>query len=326
MGRITPLTKFPLVTTNNLEEAEVNLSQALTNLQIVRVANPHQFNLYMNKVNIGRTSLVFNRFGAETKIKAGLLGDPVLFVIGNSVPFKLTLDGVPIVVSPRKAAIITPARQMQIERPKSSEAFVLRTSLQDLLHHFEALTASHHQDAFIFDHSIDLTSGSGAMLKRMMNYVAYELEHSPLVMKKSGLLKSFDEMLLTALLDLPHNKRGKLYEDRCYQIAPRVVRQAEEYMRAHLQETITIADLLRICGCSRSVLFSAFKNACGYTPMEFLTEQRLQSVREKLRKPHPEASVTSTALDYGFIHPGRFSQIYRKRFGEYPSDTLQKGK
>jgi transcriptional regulator GlxA family with amidase domain len=60
--------------------------------------------------------------------------------------------------------------------------------------------------------------------------------------------------------------------------------------------------------------------------MEFLTEQRLQNVRERLLKPHPEASVTSTALDYGFINLGRFSQVYRKRFGEYPSDTLKKGR
>ncbi len=58
--------------------------------------------------------------------------------------------------------------------------------------------------------------------------------------------------------------------------------------------------------------------------MEFLTEQRLQRVREKLLKPHPEASITSIALDCGFRHLGRFSQVYRSRFGERPSDTFQK--
>jgi transcriptional regulator GlxA family with amidase domain len=104
------------------------------------------------------------------------------------------------------------------------------------------------------------------------------------------------------------------------------VRRAEEYMRAHLKAAISIVDLLRICGCSRSVLFAAFRNARGYTPMEFLTEQRLQSAREKLLKPHPVASVSSIALDCGFINLGRFSQVYRKRFGERPSDTLRKGR
>ena len=133
-------------------------------------------------------------------------------------------------------------------------------------------------------------------------------------------------MLLTALLSLPHNKREMLYEDRGHQVAPGIVYRAEEYMRAHLKEAISIIDLLRICGCSRSVLFSAFRNARGYTPMEFLTEQRLQSAQNRLLKPYAEASVASIALDCGFINFGRFSQVYRKRFGERPSDTLRKGK
>ncbi len=156
--------------------------------------------------------------------------------------------------------------------------------------------------------------------------LTYELEHNDLVVKNPGLLKSYDHMLLTALLSLPHNQREKLYEDRRYQVAPGLVRRAEEYMRAQLEEAISIIDLLQICGCSRSVLFAAFRNARGYTPMEFLTEQRLQSAREKLLTSHLEASVSSIALDCGFINLGRFSQVYRKRFGERPSVTLRKGK
>ena len=117
----------------------------------------------------------------------------------------------------------------------------------------------------------------------------------------------------------------KLNKDRQYQVSPGLVRRAEEYMRAHFNKAITISDLLQICGCSRSVLFSAFRNARGYTPMEFLTEQRLQSARERLLKSNFESSVALIALDCGFINLGRFSQYYRKRFGELPSDTLRKG-
>jgi AraC-like DNA-binding protein len=131
-------------------------------------------------------------------------------------------------------------------------------------------------------------------------------------------------MLLTALLSLPHNQMEKLYENSHFQVVPGLVRRAEEYMRAHFKEAISIIDLLRICGCSRSVLFAAFRNTRGYTPMEFLTEQRLQSAREKLLTGHLEASISSIALDCGFMHLGRFSQVYRKRFGERPSDTLRK--
>jgi AraC-like DNA-binding protein len=326
MGRTKPLAKFPIVSTNRIEEAEFAITRSLADVSIKRIADRERFELQMNAVNIRRTSLVFNRFGTDTKIKAGLLGDPVLFVIGGSAPTKFSLDKESVVVSPRKAAMITPAKQMQIERAENSEILVLRISFSDLLRHFEKLTARHHRGSLIFDHSIDLTNGPGAMLKRMMNYLVYELEHNDRVMKNPSLLKSYDHMLLTALLSLPHNQREKINEDHRYQVAPDLVRRSEEYMRAHLKEAISIIDLLRICGCSRSVLFAAFRNARGYTPMEFLTEQRLQSAREKLLTSHLEASVSSIALDCGFINLGRFSQVYRKRFGERPSDTLRKGR
>ena len=320
-----PLARFPIVATNRIEEAEVAITRSLTDVSILRVADRGHFELQMNAVNIGRTSLVFNRFGTGCKVKAEL-DDMFAFVIGGDRPSAFDFDGGSFVASPRKAALITPAGQMQIQRAEGSEILVLRTSSSDLLHQFEKLTAQHHQGSLIFDHSIDLTNGPGAMLKRMINYLVSELEHNDLVVKRPGLLKSYDQMLLTALLFLPHNQSEKLNEDRRYLIAPRLVRRAEEYMRAYLKETISIDDLLRICGCSRSMLFAAFRNARGYTPMEFLSEQRLQSAREKLLTGHLEASVSSIALDCGFNHLGRFSQVYKRRFGERPSDTLRKGR
>jgi AraC-like DNA-binding protein len=323
---VKPLARFPIVATNSVEEAEVEITQSLTDVSIMRVVDLDSFELQMNGVSIGRTSLVFNRFGIETKLKARFTEDTVLFVIGGSAPTTFILDDVLVVASHQKAAMITPARRMQIERSESSEVLVVRTSLSELLHHFEELTARHHRGPLTFDHSIDLTNGPGAMLKRMINNLVYELKHNDLVLEYPGLRKSYDHMLLTALLSLPHNHKKKLHENHRYQVAPGLVRRAEEYMRAHFKEAITITDLLRICGYSRSVLFAAFRNARGYTPMEFLTEQRLQSAREKLLKPHPEASVSSIALDCGFMYLGRFSQVYRKRFGEPPSDTLRKSR
>jgi len=97
-------------------------------------------------------------------------------------------------------------------------------------------------------------------------------------------------------------------------------------MKAHLDEPITIIDLLRITDCSRSVLFSSFQNARSYTPMEFLTEQRLQHARENLLYPREADTVSSIATRSGFFNLGRFAQNYGKRFRERPSMILRKKK
>ena len=326
MYQMKPLAKFPIIVTDRVEEAEYAISRSLTDVSIIRSAERNRFQLQMNGVDIGSTSLLFNRFETETKIHAGLDGDSVLFVYGGKAPITIILDEGSVVASPKKAALVMPGKLRQIERTKGSEAFVLRTPLSELLHHFEELIAWHHRGSLIFDYSIDLTKGPGAMLRQMVNHLHYELGHNATVLKDLVRRKSYDEMLLSALLSLPHNQSKKLFEDRHYQIAPGIVRRAEEYMQAHLEEAVSITGLLQVSGCSRRVLFSAFRNSRGYTPMEFLTEQRLQSARGKLLKPRGEASVASIAMDCGFIHLGRFSQVYRKRFGENPSETLHKGR
>ena len=327
MKRINPLAKFPIIATNCIEQAGAAISSSLSDVSIIRAVDRDRFQLQMNGINIGRTSLVFNRFDTETSINAGLLEDYVLFVFGGSAPVTIVLDEGSVVVSPQKAVLIMPGRLKKIDRTEGSEAFVLRIPLSELLHHFEKIIAWHHRGSLVFDYNIDLTTGPGAVLSQMMNDLYYEHEHTAQVLKNSRMLKSYDDMFLTALLNLPHNQNEKLCEDRRYQVAPGLVRRAEEYMQAHLDEPISIMELLQICGCSRRTLFSAFRNARKYTPMEFLTEQRLQNTRDKLLKPRGEIfSVASIARDFGFTHLGRFSKVYRKRFGETPSETLQKGR
>ncbi len=325
MKRVTPFAKFPIISTKHLDEAETAITRSVTDAQIVQVADLNRFRLQMSGVKIGRSSLVFSRFGEDTKLDSRT-DDLFHFIIGYIRPTTIKFHGRSIAASTQNAAIISSLDKFQITRPEHSEVLALRTSLSDLLHHFEELTARQHQGSLIFDHSADLTEGPGAILNRMMNYLVYEFHHNDLVMNTPGLLKSYDDMLLTALLSLPHSQRERLYEDRRYKVAPGLVRRAEEYMRAHLEEAISIIDLVRISGCSRSVLFSAFRNARGYTPMEFLTEQRLQCAREKLLEARQGSSVSAIALDCGFMNHGRFSRLYRKRFYELPSETLRKSR
>ena len=97
-------------------------------------------------------------------------------------------------------------------------------------------------------------------------------------------------------------------------------------MRANLADPITLGDLLRVCDCSRSSLFAAFRNARGFSPMEFLADQRLNATRRRLRKPTGSDTVSSVAADCGFVHLGRFAQAYRRRCGEAPSDTLRQAR
>ena len=75
---------------------------------------------------------------------------------------------------------------------------------------------------------------------------------------------------------------------------------------------------------STRALFAGFKNHLNTTPMRYLKDLRLDMVREALSQLEPHrASVTTIAMNYGFLHLGHFCAAYKQKFGELPRDTLR---
>ena len=72
-------------------------------------------------------------------------------------------------------------------------------------------------------------------------------------------------------------------------------------------------------------LYNVFRAAHGVSAMAYVRLRRLNAVRRALIRADPEATtVSEAALSWGFRHPGAFSVLYRKTFGETPSETLRR--
>ena len=76
----------------------------------------------------------------------------------------------------------------------------------------------------------------GYLLKSLMDYLVNTLTFNAHVLENPAIRKSFDDLLMSSMLALPHNKMDQLYEDQYNIVAPAVVRRAEEYMQAHLND------------------------------------------------------------------------------------------
>ena len=137
-------------------------------------------------------------------------------------------------------------------------------------------------------------------------------------------MSSFEQFFMTGLLlSHPHNYWNAL--DRLdMPVVPRDVRRAIDFIEAHLSSPITIADIVAATGIPGRTLFKHFRDYKGVTPIRYLRNARFQNVREALLKAEPEQSVTEIAGGCGFVHLGRFSMEYRRRFGESPSETLKR--
>lgn len=105
--------------------------------------------------------------------------------------------------------------------------------------------------------------------------------------------------------------------------AMRVHREAEAYLRAHLERPIYRDDLCAALGVSRRKLHDAFIAVVGMSPPAYLKLRRLVLARRALRAGDGSRMlVKAVALSHGFWHLGYFARDYRALFGELPSQTV----
>jgi len=321
----TPLGGFRIVDTSRAEEAEHILSSQLSRLQIQSISDRSHFRLQMNGASLGSVFLGFNRFGVHTRVNPGRFDETFIFSFGYEAPSLVDLDGRAVVTTPTSAAMLSPFCRPKIERSAGSGMFLVRTSAAALEEHVRSLTGGELREPLHFRRQVDLSSEPGSTVRRIVRFTVSELEAGGSNLVDGVQQSSLQDLLLGALLLLPNNHSDVLSRDYRGQISPRLVRVAEDFLKAQTGAPVSIADLLAICGCSRSVLFEAFSRYRNYTPMQFLMDRRLDRARSLLMAD-PDQTVTSIAYDCGFRHLGRFAGAYRKRFGETPSETLGKNR
>ena len=206
-----------------------------------------------------------------------------------------------------------------------SARLLLNLTKSAISHQLEALLDEPLCAPLEFAPAMDLTTGFGNSLARLILMVATDLDRAGSIYLAPVTMVALEQFVLTALLTShPHNYNTALRR-RDKPIAPRDIKRAIDYMQAHLDAPIRLADIVQASGVPGRTLFKHFSDCRGLSPMRYLRNARLDKVSETLRRVAPEARITEIAMQWGFTHMGRFSGEYRRRFGESPSQTLSRG-
>lgn len=95
----------------------------------------------------------------------------------------------------------------------------------------------------------------------------------------------------------------------------------------HGEDTIdlTIPVLCKALGVGQRTLEYAFRETFGLSPSGFLRLRHLHAARSRLlAADRSQMAVVDIAYQEGFYHLGRFAALYRRTFGELPSQTLKR--
>jgi AraC family ethanolamine operon transcriptional activator len=137
-----------------------------------------------------------------------------------------------------------------------------------------------------------------------------------------------DELIGVYLLGLAESIGHPMRPKRAFVSAVRTLARAEDYFRECQNNPPRIIDLCQKLQISRNTLFHSFSQVVGVSPGAYLTNWRLSQVRCALSNKEclEGVTVTDTALNWGFWELGRFSNMYKRLFGELPSETLKRTK
>jgi AraC-like DNA-binding protein len=89
-----------------------------------------------------------------------------------------------------------------------------------------------------------------------------------------------------------------------------------EYVRAHLSEPLTVADMADLVRLSPSAFAHLFRDVTGRSPYQFVKEMRLDRARELLVDGH--LTVARISKEVGYASVSHFISEFRGRFGVTP--------
>jgi AraC-like DNA-binding protein len=280
--------------------------------------------MHINGVYLPGMWLGYFGYGAPVTIRAVGRDDYwVQFPLGG--PIEIVDASSSVICDTRRAAVLSPTRTDFYVVRAGIGCGRLSLSLNKalLVEQLAALLGESPAVPLHFAPTVDLMTGYGRSLARHLLTAVADLEQAGSVLWGPTTMSAFEHFVMTAfLMSHPHNYSEALRR-LGKPIAPRDVRRAIDYIEARLDQPITVSDLVEATGVAGRTLFMHFKAVKGVSPMRYLRDARLRQVRHALLEADPEASVTSIATDAGFTHLGRFSMVYRRRFGESPSETLK---
>lgn len=309
----------------NVEEAVQALAELEVEIRFDRQKNRLPFSLELDAVRLGATELLTTKWGTDSWFNVEWPSHVAVVVSPPcAVSSVFTMSGKRIVASAKTAPILHPQRDISVFRPAETPLLVLSARLRDLEQLFQDITgtdAGHLE----FDPSLDLESAQGGRLLRVIRFALKELSTNPSPVDHPIVRRQLDDLVLGGFLSLP-GRHHRLIDLSTSNVGTAIVRRAEEFMEANLGNPISMSDVAAACDCSRTRLFLAFKRERRWTPLQFLVRKRMERARRLLLCGGQGLTVTKVALDSGYASLSRFSQEYRKLYGEMPSMTLHRGR
>jgi len=319
-----PLEKFNLFTTGEADEAREIVSRVYCD-HTLTPENKGSINASHNRAQLSQVSLNYMEYGADVKVEPGHLDDFFLFQLPMQGEAEICTNNHNFSTSRGSSSVINPSEYTKMRWNRDCKKLMVQIKRDALEQRLSRILMRPIAKPILFEHQVKETENPHAgTWWRQVWHLVKELDHGLDPWRSHFLLEDLERNLLTSVLfSFQHNYLDTLRTQEST-VAPKHVKQVEEYIRTHLQDNITIDDLVELTGVSSRSIYNGFKSFRGTTPMKYILQARLEKVHAELLNPAQGKNVTQIATKWNFSQLGRFSACYKKVYGESPTDTLRK--
>jgi AraC-like DNA-binding protein len=100
------------------------------------------------------------------------------------------------------------------------------------------------------------------------------------------------------------------------------LRRARDHADRWYTRSLTLEEMAGVACLSKYHFLRLFKSTYGVTPMEYVSERRIERAQDLLRATN--LTVTEVCMAVGFSSLGSFSSRFRSLVGENPSEFQQR--
>lgn len=318
-----PLAAHALFASCDLDEARDRVAAVFCPHRLETIGRGARLDARHHHLAGERLSLNYIEYGAKTLIAPGALERFYLVQIPLSGGAAVA-NGTARYASDRgRAAVLNPHRETTMIWEEGTAQLLVQIDRKALMAHLGAQLGRTVDRPLGFEGpmALDGGAGAGAAFRRLILYLVAEADQGRPILGSGLMARQVEATLMAGLLEAcPHDYAAEMGRAQAAP-RPRHLRLAETYIEAHLAEQITVEEVASAAGISVRGLQLAFRDHRGTSPLGFWRDLRLQRSHEALVAG--EGSVTEVALKWGFGHFGRFSQMYRMKFGLSPRETLR---
>ena len=283
------------------------------------------FSAVMHHASIGSLGLHQLEYGASVTIDPGSLDDFLLVQMPQSGFGRVFHSQGETIVSRDIAGVIAPTAPFRIRWERDCRQLLLKIPRRKLEQACTTYMGATVRDPIEFRFDMDLRTQAGQNWRHLMEYLLNTLALEDTQRISPLAHAHMEEMVVAHLLThQPHNYSHHAdHASDARGVAPRCVKRAEDYMAEHVSDPISLSDIAEHAGVKVRTLCQSFQRFRQTSPMSALRDLRLEGAHKDLVAGAGE-SVTDIAYHWGFNHLGRFSLMYKARFGERPHETLRR--